>query len=151
MDARRLIWQIPVRQARSETSAPQPRQPFQVRLDVRVPMRDGVLLSTDIYLPNDGGPFPVLLDRTIYNNQADRGFQWVARFVESGYAVVMQDCRGRHDSDGEWEPYIHEATDGYDTQEWIGAQSWCDGNIGTFGSSYIGFTQTQPRCYEANT
>ena len=119
-------------------------QPLQVKLDVKVPMRDGVSLSTDIYIPNGGGPFPTLLDRTIYNNQADRGFQWVTRFVESGYAVVMQDCRGRHDSDGEWEPYIHEAPDGYDTHEWIGAQPWCDGNIGTFGSSYIGLTQTLP-------
>ena len=73
-------------------------QPLQVKLDVKVPMRDGVSLSTDIYIPNGGGPFHTLLDRTIYNNQADRGFQWVIRFVESGYAVVMQDCRGRHDS-----------------------------------------------------
>lgn len=119
-------------------------QPLQVRLDVKVPMRDGTLLSTDIYLPNTGGPFPALLLRTIYDNQRDRGFQWVGRFVGSGYAVVMQDCRGRHDSDGAWEPYVHEAADGYDTQEWVGAQPWCDGNIGTFGHSYIGFTQTQP-------
>ena len=106
-------------------------------------MRDRVRLSTDLYLPLEGGPFPTLLLRTIYDNQADRGFQWVRRFVDSGYAVVMQDCRGRFDSEGAWEPYAHEAEDGYDTQQWIGAQSWCDGNIGTFGSSYIGFTQTQ--------
>ena len=118
-------------------------QPLHVRLDVKVPMRDGVRLSTDIYTPTSGGPFPTLLLRTIYDNQRDRGFQWVGRFVESGYAVVMQDCRGRHDSDGAWEPYVHEAADGYETQEWIGAQPWCDGNIGTFGHSYIGFTQSQ--------
>ena len=116
---------------------------MRIRIDVRVAMRDGVELSTDVYMPQDGGPFPALLLRTIYDNQGDRGFAFVPRFVEAGYAVVMQDCRGRFDSDGAWEPYVHEAADGYDTQEWIGAQPWCDGNIGTFGSSYIGFTQTQ--------
>ena len=106
-------------------------------------MRDGVGLSTDVYLPQTGGTFPVLLLRTIYDNQADRGFAFVPRFVKAGYAVVLQDCRGRFDSEGDWEPYVNEASDGYDTQEWIGIQSWCDGTIGMFGSSYIGFTQTQ--------
>ena len=64
------------------------------------------------------------------------------RAVPQGYAVVMQDCRGRFDSDGEFSPYFQEPEDGYDTQEWIGAQEWCDGNIGMFGSSYIGYTQS---------
>ena len=115
---------------------------MQIRIDVKVPMRDGVLLSADIYLPTSGGPFPTLLVRTIYDNQQLRYVEWARRFVESGYGVVMQDCRGRFDSGGEWEPYVHEAPDGYDTQEWIGAQPWCDGSIGTFGISYVGFTQT---------
>ena len=128
----------------SSPSSSELSQPFQIRLDVKVPMRDGVLLSTDIYLPNSGGPFPALLVRTIYDNQASFYIDWAVSFVEAGYAVVMQDCRGRFDSGGEWEPYIHEADDGYDTQEWIGAQPWCDGNIGTFGVSYVGFTQTLP-------
>ena len=115
-----------------------------VNIDVKVPMRDGVGLSTDIYRPSGGGPFPTLLLRTIYDNQEPVYIEWTRRFVEAGYAVVMQDCRGRFDSEGPWEPYIHEAEDGYDTQQWIGAQSWCDGNIGMFGVSYLGFTQTQP-------
>ena len=106
-------------------------------------MRDGVRLSADIYMPNSGGPFPTLLIRTIYDNQSDRHLEFTRRFVEAGYAVVMQDCRGRFDSEGDWAPYMCEAEDGYDTQEWTGAQEWCDGNIGTFGSSYVGFTQTQ--------
>ena len=106
-------------------------------------MRDGVELSTDVYQPPEGGPFPALLLRTIYNNQDAHFIEWARRFLEHGYAVVMQDCRGRHDSDGVWEPYVREADDGYDTQEWIGRQDWCDGNVGTFGSSYLGFTQTQ--------
>ena len=115
-----------------------------VNIDVKVPMRDGVRLSTDIYRPSGVGPFPTLLLRTIYDNQEPVYIEWTRRFVEAGYAVVMQDCRGRFDSDGSWEPYIHEAEDGYDTQQWIGAQPWCDGNIGMFGVSYPGFTQTQP-------
>ena len=114
-----------------------------VNIDVRVPMRDGVGLSTDIYRPSGGGPFPTLLLRTIYDNQEPVYIEWTRRFVEAGYAVVMQDCRGRFDSEGQWEPYVHEAEDGYDTQQWIGAQPWCDGNVGMFGVSYPGFAQTQ--------
>jgi hypothetical protein len=128
----------------SEDKKIRPTQPLQVQIDVKVPMRDGVNLSTDIYSPNGPGPFPTLLIRTIYDNQQDTYLNWTVEFVRSGYAVVMQDCRGRFDSDGAWEPYVHEADDGYDTQQWIGAQPWCDGNIGAFGVSYVGFTQTQP-------
>ena len=121
-----------------------PEQPLRIQLDVKVRMRDGVELSAGVYRPLGPGPFPTLLIRTIYNNKQDRYVDWTRQFVESGYAVVMQDCRGRYDSDGPWEPYVHEAEDGYDTQQWIGDQSWCDGNIGTFGISYVGFTQTLP-------
>ena len=117
-------------------------QPFRIQIDVKVPMRDGVLLSADIYRPNEGSPFPTLLVRTIYDNQGENLVDWASRFVKRGYAVVMQDCRGRFDSGGEFSPYFQEAEDGYDTQEWIGAQEWCDGNIGTFGTSYVGFTQS---------
>ncbi|HVC35287.1 MAG TPA: CocE/NonD family hydrolase, partial [Chloroflexota bacterium] len=113
-----------------------------VQLDRKVPMRDGVLLSTDVYLPPEPGPYPALLCRTIYDNQI-RYVEWVQRFVDGGYAVVIQDCRGRYDSDGDWDPYLCEANDGYDTQQWLGQQPWCDGNVGTFGISYVGFTQVQ--------
>ena len=116
--------------------------PFRIWHDAKVPMRDGVLLSADIYLPFSEGPFPTLLLRTPYNKQEARYIhEFVPRFVQNDYAVVMQDCRGRHDSDGEWYPYVNEPKDGYDTQQWIGAQPWCDGNLGTFGGSYVGFTQ----------
>lgn len=119
-------------------------QPLVLQLDVRAPMRDGVLLSCDIYRPTVGAPFPTLLIRTIYDKQQERYVAWTRRFVERGYAVVMQDCRGRHDSDGPWEPYVNEANDGHDTIQWIGSQPWCDGNVGMFGISYVGFTQTLP-------
>ena len=117
---------------------------IQIRLDVKIPMQDGVLLSADIYRPARPGPHPTLLVRTIYDKQDVRYMKWTHPFLQRGYAVVMQDCRGRHDSDGAWEPYIHESQDGYDTQEWIARQTWSDGRIGTFGVSYLGFTQTLP-------
>ena len=91
-----------------------------IQLDVKTPMRDGVRLSSRIYRPGYEGRYPTLLIRTIYNNKQDRYLAWTRRFVEAGYAVVMQDCRGRYDSEGPREPYIHEADDGFDTQQWIG-------------------------------
>ncbi len=122
-------------------------EPGRLKLNIPVPMRDGVDLSADIWFPptsQGDGPWPVLLLRTIYDNQEARYIEWTREFTARGYAVVMQDCRGRGDSDGEWEPYVCELYDGYDTHEWIGQQNWCDGNIGTFGLSYPGFTQTLP-------
>ena len=122
-------------------------EPGRLMLNIPVPMRDGVNLSADIWLPPSSlgdGPWPVLLLRTIYDNQEARYIGWTRQFTARGYAVVMQDCRGRGDSDGEWEPYVCELYDGYDTHEWIGQQEWCDGNLGTFGLSYPGFTQTLP-------
>lgn len=108
-------------------------------------MRDGINLSADVWLPPEGdGPWPVLLLRTIYDNQEARYISWARGFNDAGYAVVLQDCRGRGDSDGEWVPYVCEIPDGYDTHEWIGQQKWCDGSIGTFGLSYPGFTQSAP-------
>ena len=117
-------------------------QQYRLMLDQRVAMRDGVDLSTDVWLPPVRGPFPALLIRNIYNNADRRYLSWMPPFVAAGYAVVMQDCRGRHDSDGVWNPYICEVTDGFDTVEWVGRQPWCDGQVGTFGVSYPGFTQT---------
>lgn len=120
-----------------------------VQLDLRIPMRDGVELYGAMYRPEDGERFPVLLIRSPYSTQHPRYIEWAMRFVESGYAVVMQDSRGRYESDGKWRPYIDEAQDGYDTQEWIGQQAWCDSTIGTFGISYPGFTQILPAPYRS--
>jgi uncharacterized protein len=112
-------------------------------LDVKVSMRDGVRLSTNIYRPDATGRFPVLLMRTPYGN-GGAGNTEAAYFAGRGYVVVIQDTRGRYESEGIFDAMQPEAQDGYDTQQWIGAQSWCNGKIGTFGGSYVGFTQWMP-------
>ena len=114
--------------------------------DQRCPTRDGVELSTDVYIPVEGGPFPAVLIRTPYDNIWDDDVQNRARLVElaqRGYAAVSQDVRGRFDSDGDWYPFIHEANDGHDAIEWIAEQPWCNGKVATFGTSYRGLTQVQ--------
>lgn len=104
---------------------------------VRVPMRDGVRLATTLFLPDGGGRFPAVLVRTAYNRVGFDG----RPFVERGMALVVQDCRGRYGSEGEWRPFVHEADDGYDTLEWIARQPWCNGQVGMFGDSYLAATQ----------
>jgi putative CocE/NonD family hydrolase len=116
--------------------------PFRIQLDVKVPMSDGVRLSADVYRPFGEGPFPALLLHTPYNNQDGRYLlQYVPRFVQAGYAVVLVDSRGRHDSEGEWYAYVNEGKDGFEIHEWLGRRPWCNGKIGTFGESYPGGTQ----------
>jgi len=111
------------------------------RIDVRVPMRDGIHLSTDIYMPRGAGPFPAVLLRTPYSNNLDQFIETGRRLADQGYACAIQDCRGRWDSEGVYYPVVNEGADGYDTQEWIGRQEWCDGNIGLAGASYGGTVQ----------
>ena len=117
---------------------------LRVQLDLLIPMRDGVRLYAALYRPATDDPLPTLLIRSPYSSQHPRYVDWAQRFARAGYAVVMQDVRGRFESEGEWRPYIDEADDGFDTLEWLGAQPWCDGHIGTFGISYPGFTQLLP-------
>ena len=112
------------------------------RTDVSVPMRDGVVLRTDILLPSAEGKFPALVYRTPYGKHfALKEYTTFAKAAARGYAVVVQDVRGRYASDGEFVPYQNEGRDGYDTIEWVARQPWCDGNVGTFGLSYPGAVQ----------
>ena len=113
-----------------------------MQLDVRVPMRDGVELSADIYLPVGDGPFPTVLVRTPYSNNMEAPIEKARSLANSGYVCVVQDCRGRWDSDGDYYPF-RESRDGYDTQEWIGRQSWSSGRVGMAGASYGGIVQWQ--------
>lgn len=110
--------------------------------DVAVPMRDGVVLRADVLMPNQGGPFPVLVYRTPYGKKNARAeYQTFEHAVERGYAVVIQDVRGRYGSDGDFVPYQNEGRDGFDTIEWAARQPWSNGAIGTFGLSYPGAVQ----------
>jgi len=112
-------------------------------LDVKVTMHDGIRLSTNIYRPDTSGEFPVLLMRTPYGNGGE-GNRDAHFFAKRGYVVVIQDIRGIDDSEGIFNASQPEALDGYDTQQWIGKQPWCNGKIGTYGGSYVGFTQWMP-------
>jgi uncharacterized protein len=118
-------------------------QTYAVRMvfDVKVPMRDGARLSADVYLPDGPGRFPTVLLRTPYDNNTDLLIQKGRRLANHGYACVIQDCRGRFDSEGSYEPFVNEGPDGFDTQEWVGQQDWCDGRIGMAGASYLGLVQ----------
>ena len=117
--------------------------PTRMDLDVRVPMRDGVDLSADIYMPDSPGKYPALLNRTPYSNNEDDTVERARFMAGQGYVVVVQDVRGRWDSDGVYYPFVNEADDGFDTQHWIGEQPWSNGKIGTYGSSYGGMVQWQ--------
>lgn len=116
---------------------------------LRVPMRDGAMLAATLYRPDGAGPFPVVLERTPYGRDAPRrievtaadpvpmdGPRLAAHFTRAGYAVLLQDSRGRGDSDGVFEKYLNEGEDGFDSCAWILAQPWCDGRIATIGMSY---------------
>lgn len=107
-----------------------------------VPMRDGVRLATDVYLPAEGGSYPALLVRDIYSNGSSAVRQRYAKFATAnGYAFVFQSSRGRYDSEGDWYPYFNEINDGDDTLTWIADQSWSNGEVGMFGDSYLGSVQ----------
>jgi putative CocE/NonD family hydrolase len=116
-----------------------------VRKNVPVPMRDGVRLAADLYLPALGGEpvqgrFPAVMERTPYDKK--NKFGEGRYFARRGYVAVMQDVRGRFQSEGEWYPFAKEAADGYDSVEWVAAQPWCSGRVGTMGGSYCGSDQS---------
>ena len=109
--------------------------------DLGVPMRDGVRLSADVFLPDRDGPFPTIVTRTPYESGRDAFLDVAAYWARRGFAFVVQDCRGRFESEGTFRAYADDPTDGYDTIEWVGGQGWCNGKIGTWGRSYGGLTQ----------
>jgi len=115
--------------------------------NVMVPMRDGVRLATDVYRLDGATPAPVLITRTPYDKEravAGSDTFDILRAVQAGYAVVIQDVRGRYASEGEFDPMIHETRDGVYTFAWAASQPWSRGVVGTFGGSYLGATQWLP-------
>jgi uncharacterized protein len=140
-------------------SGPTPGSPGSVRVvidarttarlyrDVAVPMRDGTVLRADVWAPDRGGRrVPVLLERLPYDKSisllttVEAGLE-PARALDAGYAVVVQDTRGRFASEGSFDPYVHEALDGVDTIAWCAGLPFSDGRVGMVGASYFGATQ----------
>jgi uncharacterized protein len=117
-------------------------QRVQVDLDVAVPMRDGVTLRANVYRPPEGR-WPVLLTRLPYGKDLPLGSSMLdpVQAVRRGYAVVVQDTRGRFTSEGDWNPFEGEGPDGVDTIAWAANQPYSDGQVGMYGGSYFGFTQ----------
>ena len=115
-----------------------------IEKDVPVPMRDGTVLRADVYRPATPGKYPVILQRTPYNKNLLAGVILmldVVRTASEGYAVVVQDTRGRYASDGEFYAFRDDTLDGYDSVEWCAVQAWSNGNVGMYGASYVGATQ----------
>ena len=106
-----------------------------------IPMRDGTGLAADIQRPDRPGKFPVILARTPYGKYSKAAYEQAEYFARRGYVYVNQDVRGRFDSEGNFEVLVNEGHDGYDTIEWLARQPWSDGNIGTFGGSYVAWDQ----------
>jgi putative CocE/NonD family hydrolase len=113
-------------------------------IDVRIPMRDGVALAANVWRLAEGEG-PTLLVRLPYGKDVMGITQSVMpdflAFLEAGYAVVVQDCRGTHRSEGEFVPHMADRTDGEDTLAWIAGQPWSDGTVGMYGASYLGMVQ----------
>ena len=120
---------------------PPARNRVAVDRDLDVPMPDGAVLLADHYAPVGPGPFPTILVRSPYGRSGVFGLLNGRLFAERGYHVLLQSCRGTFGSAGRFYPVRDEAVDGRATIEWLAAQDWFDGRLGTQGGSYLGFTQ----------
>jgi putative CocE/NonD family hydrolase len=119
---------------------------YDVRFEfgIKQEMRDGTRLSSDLYLPDAKGKFPTIVTRSPYMTVEgfQKRFSAEAKFFASrGYAFVIQDCRGKNDSEGVFHPFFDDPTDGYDTLKWCLGQDWCNGLLGTIGASYQAWNQ----------
>ncbi len=115
-----------------------------IERNVAVPMRDGVVLRTDVYRPEGGGRVPAVLGRTPYDRTFGPTLPAILdpeRTVAAGIALVAMDVRGQHGSDGEFHPFGAERADGYDSVEWVAGQGWCNGAVAMAGRSYTAATQ----------
>ena len=109
---------------------------------VPIPMRDGVSLYADVYRPVGNERYPVIVSRTPYSTERfPSAYEAGVYFSRRGYVYVFQDVRGRHESDGRWEPFFDDERDGYDTVEWAARQPWSNGKVGMQGGSYLGQNQ----------
>lgn len=111
--------------------------------DQRVPMRDGISISADVYLPLSGGPHPTIYQWTPYESTRERFVGWGVWFAQRGYAAVVSDVRGRYESEGEFEAWTKDGVDAQDSLTWAVGEEWCNGRIGTWGRSYGALIQWQ--------
>jgi putative CocE/NonD family hydrolase len=130
---------------------PQPMHSVVVERDIMTPISDGVKLASDVYRPAKPGKYPVVLTRTPYGKTNPHHKYAFAGglFASQGFVFIVQDVRGKFNSEGEFYPYLNEGRDGYETQEWAGTQSWSNGKIGTYGFSYWGSTQWLSAPYQS--
>jgi uncharacterized protein len=107
---------------------------------IQVPMRDKIELATDIYKPEGiKQKLPLILIRTPYKKELNE--LTASYYARRGYAVAIQDVRGRFGSKGKWVPFFNEAKDGYDAIEYLAKLPWCTGKVGMIGGSYVGWVQ----------
>ncbi len=117
---------------------------LKIEFGIKQTMRDGVRLSSDIYRPETEGRFPVVLTRSPYMTAEgfQKRFAELARFfAANGYVFVIQDCRGKNDSEGTFHPFFDDPRDGFDTLRWCGQQEWSNARLGTMGASYQAWNQ----------
>ena len=116
-----------------------------IKIETNLPatMRDGAVLYADVYRPDGPGPFPTVLQRTPYDKSGPlaTGMLDPLKVAQNGFALVIQDTRGRFTSEGEFYCFVDDIEDGYDTVEWAASQPWSNGRIGMVGASYVGATQ----------
>ncbi len=120
-----------------------PKYDVLMEMNVKIPMRDGIKLAIDIFRPSAEGKFPVILVRTPYGSEIAKYSDKGKYFARRGYVYTVQDCRGKHDSEGDWDGQRSETKDGYDTLNWLGTQPWSSGSVGMMGASYLGLVQWQ--------
>ena len=137
----------------SEAAAVEPREAVAVSVadapgggmvvekNVMVPMRDGVRLATDVYRPGGSERYPAVLVRTPYGSETPQFAKKGLYYVRHGYALVVQDTRGKYDSEGDWYGKRDEGQDGSDAITWIGTRAWSNGKVGMTGGSYLGMVQ----------
>jgi putative CocE/NonD family hydrolase len=135
------MWRLIQMGETQKTSTPSPETQKNVGFNwgVKIPLRNGIVLNATLYKPKTSKPVPAIFTLTPYI--ADSYHARAAYFAQHGYAYALVDCRGRGNSQGQFEPFVHEAQDGYDAIEWLAGQPWCDGQVAMWGGSYAGFDQ----------
>jgi putative CocE/NonD family hydrolase len=121
---------------------PEQYSSYTTKKDVKITMRDGIVLRANIYIPDGRGPFPVILTQTPYNKNIPVSYHQNQYFIKRGYVHVVVDVRGTGSSQGTWDSFgSAEQEDGKQLVEWAASQPWSDGKIGLYGPSYMGINQ----------